>query len=199
MLKCGKYWHKQRYCPSDKKEIQILEYQVDNRSVAEHILPMLVLYRVIEEPNTIEIELQTEDIWKIKAIADTGASICAVKGTIANTFSNLVTKDDIAFNVAHAGGCMTLQDKLKLTLCDNNSHNQRFQENFYVVDNITHNFILFRSILRKLGYSLKLEHERFEHVRSDVVLDGQDLESSDIVEMITPKHQTKTRKENTSD
>ncbi|ETO33587.1 hypothetical protein RFI_03514 [Reticulomyxa filosa] len=120
----------------------------------------------MEEPNAIEIDLETKEILKIKAIADTGASICAVKRAIANTFSNWLAKDARAFNVAHAGGCMILHDKLKLTLYDSNSHNQSFQEDFYLVENLTHNFILSRS---------------FDHVHSDGVFDGQDLESlSDI-------------------
>ncbi|ETO03214.1 hypothetical protein RFI_34197 [Reticulomyxa filosa] len=160
--RCGKHGHKQRGCPGDKKEIQVIEHHIENQENVEHILPMLGLDKVMEGPNAIEIDVDTKEIGRIKAIAD--------------TVRKLLTKDARAFNVAHAGGYMTLQDKLKLTLCDSN-HIPAFQEDSYVVANLLHNFILSRSVLRKLGYSLKLEHEKFEHVHSDDALDGQDLES----------------------
>ncbi|ETO01895.1 hypothetical protein RFI_35546 [Reticulomyxa filosa] len=76
--------------------------------------------------------------------------------------------------------CMwsTLQEKLELTLSNpENKDMKAFKEHFYVVPNLPHNFILSRSSLSQLGYALRLEHEKFEHIQSDEMLEDQDLES----------------------
>src|ERR1700733_779715 len=53
----------------------------------------------------------------------------------------------------------------------------RIRDNFYVVPNLPHNFILSRSILRKLGYTLEQKQDQvFEHKATDEVLDGQNEE-----------------------
>ncbi|ETO32488.1 RETRotransposon-like family member [Reticulomyxa filosa] len=74
---------------------------------------------------------------------------------------------------------MEKPDKIVIKLIEskglNNKYIPMFKENFYVVPNLTHNFILSRSALRGLGYALRLEREKFEHVQSDKILEGQDL------------------------
>src|ERR1700733_10184165 len=53
----------------------------------------------------------------------------------------------------------------------------RIRDNFYVVPNLPHNFILSRSILRKLGYTLEQKQDQvFEHKATDEVLEGQNEE-----------------------
>ncbi|ETO12199.1 hypothetical protein RFI_25177 [Reticulomyxa filosa] len=163
---CGKQGHKQRDCTKNSNELQVLEKQ-----------------HVMEKPDAIEIELQTKEIGIIRAVADTGASICAVSDEIARKFHRLLTKDARAFIVIHAGGSIPLQQKLELTINDaNNKSMIIFKESFYVVPNLPHNFILSRSALRRLGYALKLENERFERKQSDDILDGQDLELTSEIE-----------------
>ncbi|ETO03570.1 hypothetical protein RFI_33832 [Reticulomyxa filosa] len=118
---------------------------------------MLGLDKVMEKPDDIEIKLKTKEIVNIKAISDTRASIFATSDWIANKFSQLLTKNSLAFNGAHAG---SLQEKLEQD--PNNKNMIMFKEKFYVVPNLPHKFILSRSALRKL----------------DEILDEQDLESS---------------------
>ncbi|ETN99144.1 hypothetical protein RFI_38336 [Reticulomyxa filosa] len=57
-----------------------------------------------------------------------------------------------------------------------NNDKSLFKKNFYVVPNLPHNFILSRSALSQLGYALMLEHEKFDHVQSDEILEDQNLE-----------------------
>ncbi|ETO04579.1 hypothetical protein RFI_32818, partial [Reticulomyxa filosa] len=122
---CCEHGHKQRDCPNNTNELQVMEKQY-----VEHILPMLGIDRVMEEPDAMEIKLHTKESGTIHAMADTGASICAVNDNIANQFQHLWTKDTRAFVVAHAGGSIILQKKLDLTI--DNKHAKSFKESFYI-------------------------------------------------------------------
>ncbi|ETO36378.1 hypothetical protein RFI_00684 [Reticulomyxa filosa] len=106
---------------------------------------MLGLDKVMEKPDDIEIKLKTKEIVNIKAISDTRASIFATSDWIANKFSQLLTKNSLAFNGAHAG---SLQEKLEQD--PNNKNMIMFKEKFYVVPNLPHKFILSRSALRNM-------------------------------------------------
>ncbi|ETO07653.1 hypothetical protein RFI_29737, partial [Reticulomyxa filosa] len=174
--RCGGHGHKKRDC-REKQEIQTLEKQATNDANIEHILPMLVIDNAIETQDEIEIVLQTIEIGDIKAIADTGSSICAINERIANQFRQLLSKDSRACDIAHAGGRTTVSEKLELTLSNPGSKDMNgFKEHFYVVPNLPFNFILSRNTLRRLGYALRLEHEKLDQIQSEDILEAQGLE-----------------------
>ncbi|ETN97935.1 hypothetical protein RFI_39587, partial [Reticulomyxa filosa] len=98
--KCGSHGHKQKDCMKDKEEneVNLIEEQTNNdRKLDSYALTVVSLDIALKSPDAMQIQVQIKELGIIHALADTGASICAMKDSIAQKFKNLITKDDRPF------------------------------------------------------------------------------------------------------
>ena len=94
----------------------------------------------------------------IKGFVDSGATINAVRSSIAQKFAKYLGRDHRAFKAATAKGTLEIREFLKLRVTTKNTGTPVVMR-FYLIDDMPYECLLSRFAVRALGYKLLLEDD----------------------------------------
>ena len=84
-----------------------------------YMMPMQGIERVhMDVCCTAVVALDTDVLGTIDACIDTGASLCAIKGSVARRYAHLITKPRRAFKAQTANGATVLHEAITITFTE---------------------------------------------------------------------------------
>ena len=102
-----------------------------------------------EKVDEITIKIATDKLGQIKAVFDSGASICCIEANYARKYYRKYIKAETGFKVRTANGTITLGEYIHLKITEDG---KQFLVRWYLLPKSPFRFILSRKLFRKLGY-----------------------------------------------